>query len=248
MADDILNPWAGRTGFGHGWAVFDGVCGDAQPHQHLAAQMIIGLGRPVRVTGEGCVATGDAVLVRAGARHAIQPSPDPVRVIYLEAFSPLGLAWGRFGPGQDLVAPPADLVAALRSSANIADTLVQLEAACARPQRDPRLDATLARLAEASARPGDIREAARAVGLSEPRLRALVAEQLGAPLSQWRLWFRLEAALAALQRGEPLAAAAEAAGFSDQAHLSRTMRRFLGVTPRTISALVRSSEATLRTQ
>lgn len=50
-------------------------------------------------------------------------------------------------------------------------------------------------------------------------------------------WLQLQRAIGALP-GESLAAAPTVGGISDQAHLSRTMRRFFGVTPRTASRLV----------
>jgi len=62
-------------------------------------------------------------------------------------------------------------------------------------------------------------------------LRALATESLSAPLAQWRLWRMLAKAASAIAAGLPLASAAADAGFSDQAHLTRTMRRFFGVTP-----------------
>jgi AraC-like DNA-binding protein len=72
---------------------------------------------------------------------------------------------------------------------------------------------------------------AAAVGLSAQRLRALARQQLGMPLTRWRVWARLRRAVEALQAGMSLADAAAMAGFSDQAHLTRQMREMMGVTP-----------------
>jgi AraC-like DNA-binding protein len=68
------------------------------------------------------------------------------------------------------------------------------------------------------------------IGMSPSRLRALVHDAVGAPLTQLRLWSRLGRALALLPYTSAAAAAATA-GFADQAHLTRTARRFLGRTP-----------------
>lgn len=243
MADAAPQKWSGHTRFGAGWACFEGICGDAQPHRHLAAQMIVGLAGAVRVDGPRGAASGAAILVRAGALHAVQPTTAAVRIIYLQAFSPLGRAWSTYGRGEDLVVPPSDLAMRLRSCANLPATLSELASACPQPVLDERLSEALHILMRAPMRRGDIGIAAAAVGLSEPRLRALAAGQIGAPLSHWRLWFMIERALRALGDGEAAAAAAARAGFSDQAHLSRTMRRFMGVTPRTISDVVQSRSA-----
>jgi AraC-like DNA-binding protein len=68
------------------------------------------------------------------------------------------------------------------------------------------------------------------IGISPARLRAVVHDAIGVPLTQLRLWSRLGHALALLPYGSAADAAATA-GFADQAHLTRTARRFLGRTP-----------------
>ncbi|MFF0752873.1 helix-turn-helix domain-containing protein [Streptomyces sp. NPDC004267] len=78
--------------------------------------------------------------------------------------------------------------------------------------------------------PAEIGSIADNVGLSPARLRALVRTSVGVPLVQLRMWARLRTAVAALP-GTSVAAAAASAGFSDQAHLTRTARSLLGRTP-----------------
>ncbi len=77
-----------------------------------------------------------------------------------------------------------------------------------------------------------IERVASSVGLSSSRLSHLFAAQLGIPLKRYALFRRLLAAYALRAKperaGGSLAAVAAGAGFSDQAHLSRTARRFLG--------------------
>ncbi|OIK06461.1 hypothetical protein BIV23_08445 [Streptomyces monashensis] len=68
------------------------------------------------------------------------------------------------------------------------------------------------------------------VRLSAPRLRALVRQEVGIPLARLRRWGRLRTAIADLPTGA-VALAAAAAGFADQAHLTRTARDFIGRTP-----------------
>lgn len=68
------------------------------------------------------------------------------------------------------------------------------------------------------------------VGLSAPRLRALVQQDVGIALARLRRWGRLRAAIADLPTG-PASLAAAMAGFADQAHLTRTARDFIGRTP-----------------
>ncbi|MEU8889987.1 helix-turn-helix domain-containing protein [Streptomyces sp. NPDC048442] len=68
------------------------------------------------------------------------------------------------------------------------------------------------------------------VGLSDPRLRALVRRDVGIGLAHLRRWGRLRTAVAGLP-DSTVALAAATAGFADQAHLTRTARDFTGRTP-----------------
>ncbi len=68
------------------------------------------------------------------------------------------------------------------------------------------------------------------VGLSAPRLRTLVRQDVGIALTRLRRWGRLRTAVAHLPAGAAAVAAATA-GFADQAHLTRTARDFIGRTP-----------------
>ncbi|MFI6056167.1 helix-turn-helix domain-containing protein [Streptomyces violascens] len=68
------------------------------------------------------------------------------------------------------------------------------------------------------------------IGLSIPRLRAMVRQDTGTSLTRLRRWARLRTAVTALPDGTATLAAATA-GFADQAHLTRTARDFIGRTP-----------------
>lgn len=71
---------------------------------------------------------------------------------------------------------------------------------------------------------------ANEIGLSAPRLRALVRQDVGIALTRLRRWGRLRTAIADLP-DSTAALAAATAGFADQAHLTRTARDFIGRTP-----------------
>jgi AraC-like DNA-binding protein len=73
-------------------------------------------------------------------------------------------------------------------------------------------------------------------------LRAIASAHLEVPLSRWSALRQLQRAGHALVRGASLAEAAIDAGFADQAHLTRQMRRTFGVTPATVAALVRGAD------
>jgi AraC-like DNA-binding protein len=74
--------------------------------------------------------------------------------------------------------------------------------------------------------------AAARVGLSASRLAHLVTDTLGPSPLAFRTWFKLRRALGAVFFGAAdLTTAAHAAGFADSAHLTRTCKHLMGVTP-----------------
>ena len=86
--------------------------------------------------------------------------------------------------------------------------------------------------------PGSVATAATRCGVSPARLRALASEQLGVPLAKLVLWHKVKTASQALLGGSSLSAAAAAAGFADQAHLTRSMGNVLGITPAMAKAIL----------
>lgn len=74
-------------------------------------------------------------------------------------------------------------------------------------------------------------ELATAARLSRFELVRRFGKQIGQPPHAFQVNLRVARARALLVRGEPSAAVAAACGFHDQAHLTRTFRRAVGVTP-----------------
>jgi AraC-like DNA-binding protein len=74
-------------------------------------------------------------------------------------------------------------------------------------------------------------EAAAQAHLSASRFRHLFVAQTGVSFRAYLLWARVESAIAAGMAGQSWTAAAQAAGFADSAHLSRTCRRMFGIAP-----------------
>lgn len=72
---------------------------------------------------------------------------------------------------------------------------------------------------------------ARRVGLSTSRLLHLFSEEMRTPLRPHIQWLRLSDAIVHIASGTSITEAAAHAGFADGAHLTRSMRRYLGLRP-----------------
>lgn len=76
-----------------------------------------------------------------------------------------------------------------------------------------------------------VAELAAEVGLSADRLSHLFSDKLGISIKSYILWARMRRAVDLIAHGEPLASVAYDVGFSDSAHLTRTIKHFFGLTP-----------------
>src|SRR5262249_15560192 len=72
---------------------------------------------------------------------------------------------------------------------------------------------------------------AQFAGLSHSRFMHLFTQAVGAPLRPYLRWLRVQRAACELVDGARISTAAHRAGFADAAHLNRTFRRMLGMTP-----------------
>lgn len=79
-------------------------------------------------------------------------------------------------------------------------------------------------------------------GLSQSRFMHVFTESMRVPLRPYVLWLRLQRACCDLIAGAGVTAAAHSAGFSDAAHLTRTFRRMLGMTPTNLALRKRKSQ------
>jgi AraC-like DNA-binding protein len=94
-----------------------------------------------------------------------------------------------------------------------------------------------------SSSPRSVVAAARTLGVSERTLRRTLTQATGWPPSRWMGLARARRCARVLVFDkQPLAEAAASAGYSDQAHMTRDMSNWLGMTPRQLrdSGSVRS--------
>lgn len=95
-------------------------------------------------------------------------------------------------------------------------------------QLDPRIAKVAEAIAASPSSSASVSLLARRAGLSESRLSHLFRAQLGIPIRSFRAWKRLRNAMA-LTASEPiLLNAALDAGYSDEPHFSRSMRKYFG--------------------
>jgi AraC family transcriptional regulator len=90
--------------------------------------------------------------------------------------------------------------------------------------------------------PADVRVAlaAHKAGVHRTHLARLFRRHYGVPVSIYRRRTLVAAAVRQVAEGRSLAAAAGAAGFSDQSHMTRTMTAEIGLTPGNLSRLLAS--------
>jgi AraC-like DNA-binding protein len=226
--------WAGEFVFGDSWALYRGRSADNSLHEHAAIQIVFGAPVATVIDGDGHHHEGQILLIRPLVAHALASGED-VTILYVEPQSPLAFDLADRASDADIsiIAEPGFLKFDARKSISCWANEIAGRMANAAAPIDSRLQQALQALAE---EPGAIRieDAAHRSGLSESRLRALAAKQLGLPLSTWLIWRKLERAARALSESASLADAAAVGGFADQAHLARAMRRMFGVTPRTM--------------
>jgi AraC-like DNA-binding protein len=77
----------------------------------------------------------------------------------------------------------------------------------------------------------DLARLSHDAGLSPRQMRHVFARDVGLSMRAYLRWKRVRRAIAAVERGASLSAAAVAAGFADSAHLSRVFREQFGMTP-----------------
>ena len=214
--------WQGRIAFEKSHAVFDGSTGDNRFHSHIAAQVVVGAFCSIELS-DGTALHGRGIFIQPHVRHRLLPT-SKVRVYLIEPASKPGRALLSVMPSVD--------AAVMQDGQALVDELLRAEEV---DPTDHRLQQAMECLSGDHAFGWSITRLAGEVGLSPARLRAIADRELGMPLSRWRRWAAIRRACIAMVDGQTPTQAAHLAGFSDQAHLTRTMRAMLGITPLAIA-------------
>ena len=222
-----------------GFAFFIGEVVDNRAHAHWAHQCIIRLDQTFTLISAGAELRVDAVFVPAGVKHRLI-APRHLS-LFFDPTTPLAQALShQLGHTKVASALPKELADFFKSSVAQTKSTQQLHQHCLRlfhhltraPKPDPRLEIILQKihqeLGESASNRHDL---AQQLALSDSRFSHWFREQTGMPLRSYRKWLRLVLALKAILDGSCAVDAAQLAGFSDQAHFSRTFLAMFGVTP-----------------
>lgn len=204
---------------------------DARAHAHHAVQLV--LGSDFALVGDHVRVAGGLAGVSANRPHALRVD-GVATVLLVDGELLLGRHLGALlesGPAEEAL---ERLVAGLdrRDPTSAAVLLDRLRAGVPRPP--PRSAAVRAALAHVDEQLGAIPrldDVAAAAGVAPSTLTHRFSAEVGLPFRRFLVWRRVQHAVDAVAEGASLTEAAVAAGFSDGAHLSRTFRRFFGVTP-----------------
>jgi AraC-like DNA-binding protein/mannose-6-phosphate isomerase-like protein (cupin superfamily) len=199
-----------------------------RPHFHDETQIVVVLSgsRAFRVNGEMVmVPAGHAAAIPAGLLHTPLATLDE-QTVCLNAYVPAGHFSSSF---RVLRIPPRWQGAGAMSPAHAveiaADILSHANSRSVVMSENMKLGAALT---QSCAPIGDI---AASLGRSREGFTRLVTRRLGVSPHAFRVLARLNLARQLLRAGQPIAAVAADAGFSDQSHLTRLFRSTFGTTP-----------------
>lgn len=238
--------WQGLARMGMGWGWFNGMAGDNQPHAHHAIQILIAESPQSIWTAQTGWISYAGIMIGANVRHQLAPTREAVSLFYIEPDSDAGQTlsqrivdavspltpeevWQARRRLGDLAAPAPDQ--------SLASMLAGARHALPERQRDELIHQIMAALPTPLPEQLAASELAGQAGLSLSRFQHRFRAHTGMALRPYLRWRRLLHAMAALMQGEAITDAALAAGFSDAAHFTRTVRRHFGIPPRALSAL-----------
>jgi AraC-like DNA-binding protein len=232
--------------------------GRSELHAHHAMHFVLATSGRLRTRTVDTQGWSEAagVLTAPDVVHAIDATGVDVLLVFLDPESEVGAALAATVGGslraissaeRDVLVEGADPRAILREggAAWTRQALRTLGGAALVAKRPvhPRVRKLLAVLrASDGAQDTSLEGLAAAVGLSPGRLMHVFTESIGVPLRPYLAWLKLQRAAGAIVGGAPLTDAAQAADFADAAHMSRTFRHMLGISPSALAPRHRTAD------
>ena len=204
--------------------------------------VVIAIEGTLRYRADGAWVEAAGVVTPPDVRHELDARGCEVLLVFVDPESRVGVALeAAVGDRPRALAPeerdaigPAEPMTLMTRGAEtwIEDVVRALGAETKKPPRQvhPRVRRALALIA-ASVETPSLESLAKDVGLSPSRFMHAFTESIGIPLRPYVAWLRLQRASAEIVSGTPLSVAAARAGYADAAHMTRSFRAMLGMTP-----------------
>jgi AraC-like DNA-binding protein len=215
-------------------------------HRNHAATWLVAHRGTLKVTlGNGDLLEDEVIYVPSETDFATEQTSSLIAALYWE---PESASFQHASAQFDVARPRAfkcqysragELVALYERGTSIADADALLARIFGLPElgggdhaaSDARIAEALTYLRASPEKYGSIEALAERVHLSPSRFAHLFKEQVGVPVRRYVLWQKMRRALDLAIAGNSLTTAALSSGFSDSAHLSRTVRAIMGVAP-----------------
>jgi AraC-like DNA-binding protein len=216
------------------------------PHRNHAATWLVAHRGTLKVTlGSGEVLQNEVIYVPSEIEFSTDADAPLIAALYWE---PESESFARATTQFDVSTPRAfqcrygkagELASLYQPHATLADADAVLAQIFALPElgraesalADTRIAEALHILREAPHEYENIESLAERVHLSPSRFQHVFREEVGVPVRRYVLWMKMRRALELAMAGDSLTRAALSSGFSDAAHLSRTVRQIMGIAP-----------------
>lgn len=255
-AGDSGGPDGASRGEGTGpkWYLWDGgflaigrADGVVPPHAHHAFQIVIAIEGEVAVKGaRGEWRSGRGLVVPPDVEHSYNHQGALGAMLFVDPESREGV-WLRSTFRREIAFIPPERIASCaqelrkfleqpHESMDIRSLILQcVQSMCAGAPPSRKMDERVTKVLQHIRASDDLRisleGAAASVFLSGGRFAHLFKQQVGLPFRRYMLWRKLARGVVAIGRERTLAAAAQAADFSDAAHFTRTFYQMFGIAP-----------------
>ncbi len=234
---DLDNAGQSALTLGRGWAFYVGPVEAGQVHRHHAEQIAWSVGGLLKVAGPWGSLEAHGHVLAADVPHCLS-APLGVRMVFLDPTMSSSVKGYVAKAGVvALTMLQVDVLEAELTRWHESAASDGFPDAARHAWDDRRWRETAEWVERSLDGPVRCQDAALAAGLSESHFMHWFAERSGLAFRAYVRWLRLQRAVRALADGSNLTAAAHEAGFSDSAHLSRTVVATFGIRPASLRAI-----------